>query len=653
MLKLSHLSILQRVALLGALSLISALALSVAFWMGDRATQHAIERVNHFASVKDGANDMAQGALRLRDLETQFVNERDLNHAQAFSTQFTAMNARLRDIYAQVDDPNAQITLSNLQNKLPSYASAFNQLVDQSTRLGLNQDLGLEGALRTAVHNVETRLAQFNDYELTVKMLMMRRHEKDFMMRGDDKYIGRLDDRVSEFRAIWQSRDYPDTIKREVMSLMERYQSDFHAWADLKMARDAQLAILAGHYQSLQPDLIALKDMAEAGNGQAVAQLAHDRAHVRMWVISVAASVIVLGMMLSLWIGRSIARPILRLTRVMARIVEQDYMDVPEAKRRDEIGQMARSVEVFRDNLRDNERLRAERQAMRDKAAGERMAAKSKLADEFEHVVGSIVASFVNATGSLTETASIMQGAADEAGQRTSQVANSAETTAHNAQAVATATEELSASIREIGHQVSQSLDATRQAVDEAENSRQTIEGLAQAAEQIGQVITMIQSVAEQTNLLALNATIEAARAGEAGKGFAVVASEVKALADQTGRATEDIRARIATIQSTTHEAVSAITNISTSIRTVSDIATAIAGAVEEQGSATQEIARSVNDAAQGTHDVISNIGHLSSTVGETGQSAGAVLMASQDLSEQSSRLQSEVTKFVAYIRTA
>ena len=129
-------------------------------------------------------------------------------------------------------------------------------------------------------------------------------------------------------------------------------------------------------------------------------------------------------------------------------------------------------------------------------------------------------------------------------------------------QSVAGATEELGASIREISDQATQANSVVGKAAEIAQNADQLVGQLSTGASRIGDVVKLIRAIAEQTNLLALNATIEAARAGEAGRGFAVVASEVKTLASQTAKATEEIATQIGAIQGSTAEAVEAIRQI-------------------------------------------------------------------------------------------
>ena len=176
---------------------------------------------------------------------------------------------------------------------------------------------------------------------------------------------------------------------------------------------------------------------------------------------------------------------------------------------------------------------------------------------------------------------------------------------------------------------------------------------MSKAAQQIGDVVKLINAIAEQTNLLALNATIEAARAGEAGRGFAVVASEVKSLASQTAKATDEISAHILGMQHATQESVVAIKEIGDTIGRVSQIAGQIASVVQQQSSATQEIARNVQNVAQGTQQVAVNIIEVNRGATETGAASGDVLNSAQTLSTESARLRQELDRFMANVRAA
>jgi methyl-accepting chemotaxis protein len=179
------------------------------------------------------------------------------------------------------------------------------------------------------------------------------------------------------------------------------------------------------------------------------------------------------------------------------------------------------------------------------------------------------------------------------------------------------------------------------------------VEGLAEAARKIGEVVNLISEIAEQTNLLALNATIEAARAGEAGKGFAVVASEVKNLATQTAKATEEIGQQIGGMQAATGEAVEAIRVIVRVIEEMNEISASIAGAVEQQNAATEEIAHTVERAAQGTKAATEGIAEVNRAAVESGSAAEQVLISARELSRESEGLRGQVEEFLSGVRAA
>ena len=298
------------------------------------------------------------------------------------------------------------------------------------------------------------------------------------------------------------------------------------------------------------------------------------------------------------------------------------------------------------------EALAKEQEAQKKAVEGERSAAMLALADGFEKTVGSIVMAVATSAQQLQTVARGMRQTADETSQQSGMVAASSEHATSNVQAVAAATEELSASVLEIQQQVTHSNVMVQKAAQQAVMTNQKVRGLIEASEKIGTVVQMITDIAEQTNLLALNATIEAARAGEAGKGFAVVASEVKHLAGQTAKATEEISDQIRAIQEETKTSADAIASIVEAIAAVNQTSGAIAAAVEEQGSATQEIARNVSEASQGTREVSDNIANVSSAAKRTELTANEVLAAAGTLSRNGDALKEQVQSFLKQVRS-
>jgi methyl-accepting chemotaxis protein len=326
-------------------------------------------------------------------------------------------------------------------------------------------------------------------------------------------------------------------------------------------------------------------------------------------------------------------------------------LTIPFTKRRNEIGDMARALEIFRDGLAETERLREQATANEAQAAEAMQRARNQIADQFQAKMGALANSFAKSSAEVSDAAKNLSATAEETSRQAQAVAGAAEEASANVQTVAASTEEMSASTREIAGQVSKSSAIANSAASEAARTESDVRALSDAAAKIGEVVELINNIASQTNLLALNATIEAARAGEAGRGFAVVASEVKQLAAQTARATDEIGAKINEIQSATTRTVGSIDKIVGTVSQIQEISATIASAVEEQGAATGEIAANTQRAARGTEDVTQNINGVGRAAEMTGAASTQLMDLSGNLKGQASDLQREVVEFVAQLR--
>jgi methyl-accepting chemotaxis protein len=406
-------------------------------------------------------------------------------------------------------------------------------------------------------------------------------------------------------------------------------------------------AIIQGS-SALKADLLSDQQRLESESDATI------RATERL-IVMLATGSFLLGTAWAFVLGKGISRPMTTMCRAMRELANGNFdVVLPGLGRKDELGEMAAAVEEFK--------LRAIAKAERDAAAQDaqnransaaRRTELIRFADEFETAVGAIVSNVSASAVQLETAAGTLTRTAETTQSLSSQVASTSEVASTSIQSVASATEELSASVNEIGRRVRESSQIAEAAVLQAQQTDARIGKLSRAAQQIGDVVKLITAIAEQTNLLALNATIEAARAGEAGRGFAVVASEVKSLASQTAKATDEISSHISGMQGATQESVAAIKEIGGTIAQISTIASTIAGAVEQQSSATQEIARSVQNVAQGTHEAAANIVQVNRGATETGSASAGVLNSARTLSAESKRLREELGRFMSNIRAA
>jgi methyl-accepting chemotaxis protein len=444
------------------------------------------------------------------------------------------------------------------------------------------------------------------------------------------------------------------TIK-EAFGLLEDYRQAFTKLVDNAKSIDQLTTAMGASADAIMQGSTAMKAGLLSDQQRLETESNATIGETERLIVMLAGGGFLLGAVLALLLGKGISRPMIAMCQAMRELAGGKFdVVLPGLGRTDELGEMADAVEEFKvQAVAKAERDAAAQDAHNKASSAARRSELIRFADEFEAAVGAIVSNVSASAVQLESAAGTLTRTADTTQSLSNQVAGASEEASQNMQSVASATEELSASVEEIGKRVRESNRIAEAAVVQAEQTDGRIGKLSRAAQQIGDVVKLITAIAEQTNLLALNATIEAARAGEAGRGFAVVASEVKSLASQTAKATDEISSHISGMQSATQESVAAIKEIGGTIGQISEIASSIASAVEQQGSATQEIARSVQNVAQGTQEAAVNIMQVNRGATETGSASEDVLNSARSLSSESKRLRAELDRFMANIRAA
>jgi methyl-accepting chemotaxis protein len=353
---------------------------------------------------------------------------------------------------------------------------------------------------------------------------------------------------------------------------------------------------------------------------------------------------------------RLIFVPLKQMTEVSTRIAVGDIDQTFDYRSGDEMGVLANAFRGLVDYIKG---IAGAAHALSRKDLTVQVVPKSErdlLSKNFERafaslqeMIGHIVdntATLSAASEQLSATSTQLGSNAEETSVQANVVSAAAEQVSKNVQTVATGTEETSISIKEIARSAQEAADVATQAVKEAEATNSVVGKLGESSIEVGKVIKVITSIAEQTNLLALNATIEAARAGEVGKGFGVVANEVKELAKETAKATGDISQRIEAIQAGARGAVEAIGRITAIIHQINDYQSTIASAVEEQTATTNEISRNITDAAKASADIAQNIIGVAQAAQSTSSGAADSQKAAAELARMATELQRLVGQF-------
>ncbi|SNZ18942.1 HAMP domain-containing methyl-accepting chemotaxis protein [Cohaesibacter gelatinilyticus] len=568
-----------------------------------------------------------------------------------------------------VSDKDKQV-IAETDKNLTEYLSTFEKvtsLQDKRNELvtgtldatGPKMEKDLTRIMQSAYEDNDTSAA-FLAGMTQRNLLLMRLYATKYLVTNEEEAFQRVLKESKAMKAahheLSQSLQNPTRRKlaAEVTKLHEKYDIAFKQVHDTIVSRNN---LISGTLDRIGPTVaksiesVKLRVKAEQDTIGPKASTNMEQAVTTTIVVSVIG--IVLGLIAALVIGRMISRPIQNITKSMSQLAEGDKtVEIPGQSNKDEIGDMASAVQVFKANMIKADELAA-REAKELELRDARAQRIEELTNQFDTQVASLLQDVSSSVSMVDSNASVMSGLADDTNHRSTTVASAAEEASVNTQTVAASTEELSASIHEIGRQVEKSSEITLHAVEQANNTDQQVQKLSVAAQKIGEVIGLISEIAEQTNLLALNATIEAARAGDAGKGFAVVAAEVKELADQTSKATGDISQQINNIQSETNDAVSSIKQITETINEINTIASSISAAVEQQSAATTEISSNVTQASEGAREVTENIIEVTKFASQTGEASMDVKSGAKELNDKSKALNSIIKTFLDDVKAS
>lgn len=411
---------------------------------------------------------------------------------------------------------------------------------------------------------------------------------------------------------------------------------------------------LAAQARRVQADLVQASAQSDADFAAASRQMV-------MTVAGLLLGCILLTVAGARFVSRTTAGPVRDITVAMSGLARGDRgVTIPGTERQDEIGEMAQALTVFRKSADDlahfqEQAAAAARDELARQEADQARHAElmRQLAQRFERTVGEVVGSVAAASEQLQATAGAMAAAAEQSAHVSSDVSRLMADTTSGTTAAASASDQFAMAIDEISREISNSAARAKQARQSSQDADERMASLVDTAQQAEQIVTMIDDIAQQTNVLALNASIEAARGGDAGRGFAVVAGEVKDLARQTSAATRTVVEQIQAMQGSTEESVAALRRVGEQVCEMETSAVAIAQSVDEQTMTGRELARNLALAAGGADEIDRNVAQLSDMAQVIGTAAAQVLQSANELHRQAGILQNQSEAFLGSVRVA
>tara|TARA_R110002167_G_scaffold57840_6_gene163705 strand:+ start:65631 stop:67505 length:1875 start_codon:yes stop_codon:yes gene_type:complete len=537
--------------------------------------------------------EIEKKVLELRTEEKDFLHRADTVYVEKFKHSMDDIVVYMAEVRVALEHQDMNVdALDHFKKNLNDYKTIFNEIIALKVEIGLTPESGLYGDLRSAVKKVEIVLSDNAEDALLVAMLQLRRSEKDFMLRRDPKYIQAFDDGIARFLTQIQQSNIMFSQKEQLTADVKDYQVNFKKLVDKEVLfgltdEDGKMAELREKIHQTDNDTVTLRE-------ETLAEIEHGKKQAFIIGLSIFLLIAAVLCIFTYLIIRSIIKPVQDITDVISSIEKSKDLSMRcDESGNDELSKIAyhfnQMVITFQELIQQvDESVTAMNESCQELSRNAMTASEGVLRQ-------------LNETDMVATAVTEMGATIDEIAKNTELAAGKASQTHENAQSGQQGVELTVQKITLLAKQLADSASV----VTELERDSVTI----------GSVLDVIRGIADQTNLLALNAAIEAARAGEQGRGFAVVADEVRTLALRTQTSTQEISSIISTLQSRTHSIVElmqesqqqgresaeqaaiageVLRTITNDVTNIMDMSTQIAAAIEEQSMVAAEVGKNV-----------------------------------------------------------
>ncbi|WP_415889995.1 methyl-accepting chemotaxis protein [Neptuniibacter sp. SY11_33] len=610
-------------------ALIAFIIISIASMYG--MLHFAITNVSSLKDAETEVSHLESSMLTLRRHEKDFLARDDIKYLKRFDDTVASFQAEITTLEEHLDHAGIpHEKTKDLHIIIDTYADNFHQLVKLKQEIGLSHNEGLRGELRKAVHGAESKVKELQNYHLLADILQLRRNEKDFLIRKDLKYRKKFESNFEKLNNDLEAEVFNQDDVAETQQLLATYRSKFLTLIDNyeKLGLNSKQGLLGNMRKSIHKSETLLEEQAIEITERLEAEIAS------IQLLSSIKALVIAGIVsaIALWIANNIITRLRSLQQVMGNAKENKDLTVRyKVEANDELSDMGRS---FNSMMSEFQGLleRVNNSSIQLSAAAEEVSA---IAVETSQGLENQKAQVIQVSAAVQEMESAMREIAHNT-ELTAQTANHSQQSAAEGQRI-----------------ISHAIENINNLAEGASQSTNAVALLEENGTKIGTVLDVIKGIAEQTNLLALNASIEAARAGDHGRGFSVVADEVRGLAGRSQESATEIDTMINDLQQQTGQVSNLMMrSVEVSAQSAEEAGSSIGALDKIMNDATNivdmtsQVAAAVEQQTAVAGDINNNAEQIQTIVAVASEQVGQNAEASEEVAKQAAYLQQIVGQF-------